>query len=145
MSGGWGVVQRELQTIWDTRGRLEPADVVEVARNPKNPLHKRFTWDDTEAARLHRLNEASALIRSVHITVRTVHGSGRVRAFVSPRGASDDRYLPVKEAGANRELSALVLQQMRRDIENLVRKYAHLAEFWDMADELVMLRKVPQT
>ncbi len=53
-------------------GRLLPEDVVLAAREPNSPLHRHFTWDDTEAARLRRLDEARALIRSVRV-IHTVH------------------------------------------------------------------------
>ncbi len=50
-------------------GRLTAEQVVEDARDPDSPLHGYFTWDDTEAANAHRLNEARALIRSVKVVV----------------------------------------------------------------------------
>ncbi len=138
----WDVIQRELQEIWDHRGKLDAADVVKVAKSPKHPLHKYFTWDDTEAARLRRLDEARFLIRHVNIEVETIHGGrpNRVRAFVAVNRPSTG-YAPTKDVGANKELSTLVLRQMKRDIENLVRKYEHLAEFWGLVDELLMPKR----
>lgn len=59
----------ELRALQNPDGRLLPADVVAAARSPDSPLHKHFTWDDSEAARLRRLDEARALIRRVNIEV----------------------------------------------------------------------------
>lgn len=55
-------------------GQLDPVDVVEAARDPASPMHPFFEWDDTEAARQHRLGQARQLIRRVKIevTVRDV-------------------------------------------------------------------------
>lgn len=60
-------------------GRLDPADVVEAARDPASPLHGYFEWDDTEAARQHRLGQARQLIRRIKIetVVHSVPLSGR--------------------------------------------------------------------
>lgn len=52
-------------------GRLTPDVVVSEAKNPKHPLHDYFTWDDSEAAHLHRIHEARSLIRSVRVQFET--------------------------------------------------------------------------
>lgn len=64
-----GDVQRELGRIADAHGRLDPEDVVRAAADDDSPLHARFEWDDTRAGHLYRLEQARALIRSVHIPV----------------------------------------------------------------------------
>jgi hypothetical protein len=46
---------------------LHPSDVVDIAKDPQNALHDFFTWDDSEAARLRRLDEARYLIRSIEV------------------------------------------------------------------------------
>lgn len=50
-------------------GRLDPELVVQEAANPDSPLHSRFEWDDTEAARKYRNVQAGVLIRHIKITV----------------------------------------------------------------------------
>lgn len=50
-------------------GRLDPEVVVQEAANPDSPLHSRFEWDDTEAARRYRNVQAGVLIRLIKITV----------------------------------------------------------------------------
>ena len=43
--------KEELEYIRQSNGGfLRPQDVVEYARNQETELHKRFTWDDGEAA-----------------------------------------------------------------------------------------------
>jgi len=63
-----------LTALEQANGLLDPVDVVEAARDPASPMHDFFEWDDSEAARLHRLGQARQLIRRVKIevTVRDV-------------------------------------------------------------------------
>ena len=63
-------------------GVLMVDDVLEVARDETNVLHKHFEWDDSEAAKQFRREQARSLIQRCKITVgdnTPVH----VRAFVS--------------------------------------------------------------
>lgn len=54
----------ELQDIFEqNNGVLRAEDVVEFAKNPATELHSKFTWEDTEAARLWRLHQADRIIR----------------------------------------------------------------------------------
>lgn len=53
-------------------GDLDPADVVEAARDPASPLHPFFEWNNDEAAEQWRIGQARLLIRRVKIQV-TVH------------------------------------------------------------------------
>ena len=49
-------------------GKVSPDAIVEAAKKKTHPLHKLFTWDDTEAAAKFRLAEAGSLLRSIEIT-----------------------------------------------------------------------------
>lgn len=54
----------ELLDLYERKGNVLLAEhVVEFARNEKTALHKHFTWDDTEAATLWRLQQARNIIR----------------------------------------------------------------------------------
>lgn len=60
-------VAQELLRLYEQHGKLTAELVVEAARDPDSPLHSAFTWDDAEAARERRLEQARSLIRSVVI------------------------------------------------------------------------------
>lgn len=47
----------------DKKEKLTPSEIVKEAEDPKSPLHPYFTWEDTEAARLWRLEEARIVIK----------------------------------------------------------------------------------
>ena len=121
-----------LQAIYDQRGRLTPALVVDTARPADNPLHDSFEWDDTVAGEAHRRHQASQLIRSVKIhDNRNPKRPRHIREYVSVARGDDPQptYMPTVDAMADEFTRALVLQAMERDIAALKRKYSHLKEF----------------
>jgi hypothetical protein len=62
-------VADRLSQLEQESGNLNPADVVEDARDPASPLHDFFEWDDDVAAQQWRLSQARLLIRRVKIQV----------------------------------------------------------------------------
>jgi hypothetical protein len=73
-------------------GGLPPETVVERAQDPSSPIHRYFNWDDGEAARLYRVEQARLLCRSIHIVVRGSDGNETTRAFhaITVRVRGDD-------------------------------------------------------
>jgi hypothetical protein len=121
-----------LQAIYDQRGELTPALVVDLARPEDHPLHDRFEWNDAIAGEVHRREQARRLIRSVKITDnRNPKRPRHIREFVSVSRGSDPQptYMPTVDAVADEFTRALVLQAMEREIAALKRKYSHLKEF----------------
>lgn len=122
-----------LQDINDRRGRLDPADVVDAARQETSPLHRYFTWDDASAAVAHRLEQARALIRRVKIVYKDEpeQPPRRVRAFINvdPGGESVSRsYLPLDAVAADDVLRERALAEAKRDLDMLAAKYRHLGD-----------------
>lgn len=84
------------------KDRLTPTDVVEDAADDRSPLHALFEWDDGEAARQYRLDQARNVIRTieVQITIRTVRvlcsayvrdpDRGRGQGYVAVTSVTDD-------------------------------------------------------
>jgi hypothetical protein len=63
-------------------GQLTPAKVLKDAASSTSPLHDLFEWDDNEAARQYRLNQARTLISSFEITVTINQVEVNVQEFV---------------------------------------------------------------
>lgn len=125
-------VREILLDIRAKHGDLTPEILVQVAKSPKHPLHSRFTWDDTEAAKKWRLEEGAHLIRSVRIVREDrPDAPADLRAFVAVRGADGHRasYVPTEVAMEDEFTRELVLRQMKRDWETLRRRYQHMSEF----------------
>lgn len=68
-------------------GTLTDEGIVQAASAKRHVLHKLFEWDDTEAARMHRLTQARSLLRSFRVTY-VERPETPVRAFQVQRKAS---------------------------------------------------------
>lgn len=82
---------KELEKIREKRGKLTPYDVVEEAKDEKNPLHHEFVWDDSQAAKMYRLAQARRLIKAVCVRVDEVE---RHPVYYNVRVATGNCYEP---------------------------------------------------
>lgn len=116
-----------LQGLASASGTLIPEEVVREARKKKSPLHPWFEWDDTEAARQYRLEQARDLIRSVAVTY-IQHGEEQttVRAFVhlGDQDGYEDTTIVLQIA----DRRALLLQRALRELESVRKKYEDIEE-----------------
>lgn len=125
----------QLQEIYDRRGELTPALVVEEARDEQHPLHDRFEWDDAIAAEAWRREQAHELIRSVRVVYREADDTSpekSVRAFHAVRTERGHVYEPAEEIREDEFKRQLVLRDMEREWRALQRRYEGFAEFVDM-------------
>jgi hypothetical protein len=136
------LIETGLRSIWEQRGRLVPAEVVDLAADQAHPLHPMFEWSDSEAARRYRIGQATAMIRSVKITVTTARDGEtddfRIRSWVSARAAGEPGpgYLPEEEIRLRPDQRERVLRQMMRELNAFRRRYSHMAEFWSAIEQL---------
>lgn len=124
-----------LQAIYDGRGELTPALVVDEARPEDHPLHNRFEWDDAKAGEAWRREQAAQLIRSVKIIyAKTRKGPKDVRAYTAVRGEQSHQanYMPTEEALADDFTRQLILRDMKREWQAFKRRYEHMAEFAEL-------------
>lgn len=129
-------VGEELERIrQEHNGILKAEDVLAEAKDDGSPLHGAFTWDDGEAAMLHRLNEARKLIVSIRVFSPTV--AKPVPCFVNVRTPDRGRgYLPTVEALTDEDLRVRVMMEIQVAIEAIERKYAHYREITDILDRV---------
>lgn len=128
----------QLQTIYDERGKLTPALVVETARAADHPLHERFEWDNEIAGEAYRRVQAAELIRSVR--VRDTRGNDesdvrcKVRQFVSVQRSDDPErsYEPVSDVLADPLRRAMLLREMERDWRLFKQRWSHMTEFAEL-------------
>lgn len=117
----------------DLGAGFRPAAVVEDAAAESSPLHPAFTWDDGEAARKRREDEARYLIRHV-VVVREAAGetpAREVRAFVSvvERVSESDRYMPVVQAMSDDEYRDQIVDRALREAVAWRHRYEDIREF----------------
>jgi hypothetical protein len=119
-------------------GVLMIDDVLQAAQNEDNILHRHFEWDDTEAAKQFRREQARSLIQKCKITILDSTPT-HVRAFIS---LPSDR-----EAGGGYRMVANVLgnEDMKEEFEHDIRltiarwtKKLHLLDV-DLAKLIVQL------
>lgn len=126
-------------------GLLRPADVVEEARDENSPLHGAFCWDDTEAARLYRLDQAQRLIRKFKVVIEESKGKTiEVPVFI---GVSTDRtstkdenpYRLAEEVAKNKNLLEVAEADALGQLKALKNRYSYLKRFqqlWNLIDSL---------
>lgn len=109
-------------------GILRPPAVVEAARDPKNPLHDEFQWDDTEAAHQYRLWQARELIVKVRV-VLSDSAPGAIQAFVSL--ASDRQeggYRHIVDVMRDDDMREQLIRSALADLNRWRRKYKAVSD-----------------
>lgn len=129
-------------------GLLNPAHVVDHARDPASVLHAEFEWHDDQAAESYRLAQAGALIRRVKFTlVRQEAGSRRIsigttRAFQS-RGSmrkEEGGYESVEQIMSDPDKRNELIDQVLRELGAYRKRYSDLvalAEIWTAIDDAI--------
>ena len=77
---------------------IKTEKIVESATSLKSPIHKYFEWDDTEAGRLFRLQQARNLMESLVVDVRVEGQKVEQRAYFSVKTPNSKAYVSVKVA-----------------------------------------------
>lgn len=136
------VVTEALLEIHAREGHVDPWTVVDIARDPKHPLHEYFEWDDSAAAQGFRVIQATGLIRSVRVKITTITDGkpksvrGFLPASITGRDLPPYSYLSQDDIAADPIARESVLRQMQRDISALERRYNDLDEFWQSVASL---------
>ena len=125
-------------------GIITPAAVVAAAEPEDSPLHGVFCWDDTEAARLYRLDQAQRLIR--RFAVKITDEKGRqfevpmfVNLSVDRVGTKDENpYRMTEDVAKCEDLLAVAVRDALEQLEALRERYRHLKQLdviWRAIDE----------
>jgi len=152
--GNAGEMYKRLAEMYEENGEsLRAEDIVTEAEDSDSPFHEWFEWDDSAAARMHRLKQARDLIGSVDIVRKDdprVDSDGRIRAFVNiTRNVVDDdgnesverTYVPTVRAMEDEEQRELMLKQAMADFKNLERKYGALNELATIFETVADVRE----
>ena len=106
-----------------------PEMILEYAKNPDSELHKCFTWDDSEAARLYRLHEARVICESLKVVVEDVDESKQPRTFrIIEHDHKEKAYKPVSIIVRQEDSYARLLAQARSELETFRVRYQRLTE-----------------
>lgn len=129
------VIKEALEQIYEDHGELVPEDVVEAARPRNHPLHECFEWNDTEAGKQYRIQQARRLIMRVRIEWVSPEGETKsVRAYASKfqAGKVPPGYHRIDTDFDSEMDRAYLLRSMEREWKSFRARWEHLAEFWGM-------------
>ena len=141
------VFGRELEKISkDNNGKMAAKDVVEAAKNPNNPLHNYFEWDDSEAANRHRLWQARNLINHLTVVVKYNGSQKEHKAFFSvnstPTGEKMNKtYVTISKVLEEPQLREQVIKDALREIEYWKTKYEQYLELKKIFNAIEQTKK----
>lgn len=149
------VAAHELRKLYERDRAVTPAAIVAAASDEASPLHPVFEWDDSEAARAYREQQASHLTRSLVVTYRKTDGelTPPIRAFVKLVSSADDPaldieteeavqpkvYLPIRQVMDEAEHRRRYVRQALQELGTWRRRYRDISEFasiFEMIDRL---------
>ena len=139
------VAAAEVQSLMDKKGgKIEASDVLEVAESPKNPLHPEFEWNDSKAAREHRLLQARNLLNGIKVIYVTVeHGESKTYevSFSSAIANTDEGgqahyYISTEEGLRKPDQRAEMLENALSELRAFKKKYAALNELAAVLDAI---------
>ena len=127
----------------DGGGVLYPPQVVKSAQSKKSPLHELFDWDDSEAAKKWRLEQARGLIRAYVVMIPYEDGAVTHRAYVSMSNdrAGDGGYTPIQVVMDDTTKREMLLEQAKRELKSVQNKYGilkELASVWAEIDKAMI-------
>lgn len=127
----------------EKRSSLTAENVVADAKKKSSPLHGLFCWDDTEAARLYREEQARWLIRQViQITIRgDEYRDIESRAFVNVIVADERQYVSMNTAMTTPSLRNQMLENALREMGVFERKYRDLIELSEVFAAIQAVRE----
>lgn len=119
------VAGEELDRIYQDRGKLDAADVVDESRPEEAVLHPCFEWDDPKAAELYRQQQARNLINCIVTVVDTPKNKQvETRAFVH----LEQSYHPLTVVVIDTEKLYQLKLSAFRELKAFRKKYQNVAE-----------------
>jgi hypothetical protein len=117
------LIRARYKVIRAQYGAVTPRNIVDDARDPKSPLHRFFEWDNTAAAEAYRLSQAGDLMRRVQVYVTHEGVKQPARVYVSIVRNDIRQYEETTKAMTNPVSRQALLDQMKRDVESVIRRY----------------------
>jgi len=107
----------------DNKGEITPLDVVNSARSKSSILNKYFDWDDTEAAKQWRLQQARNIMNHIIEVIVIDDGKNtevKVKAYYSINAVNNKTaYVPLAVMLSNKDYKKEVLLKALNIIEDL--------------------------
>lgn len=135
------------QTVGETLERIEARDGIitreaflEESRPETSPTHGCFEWDDSVAAEKYRLNQSSAIIRDIKVTISGDNSEPvRTMAFLNIKPnptAQTAEYQSADIAISATDTRQIILQNALDELNRFRVKYRELVELSGVFDEI---------
>ncbi len=140
-------IRRALLAIVErNNGVLNPAHVLEAARDEEHVLHRFFEWDDAKAGDAYRLAQVGALVRRLRLTIIRPATAPREVAISTTRSYQSRPSMRGQGGGyegigailSDDEKRGELLAQVLRELSAYRRRYAELSELqtvWIAVDD----------
>lgn len=132
------IVARELKRIEEREGEIRPARIVEIASDPKHPLHRFiFRLSEKKAAHEWRIAEARRLCQAVRVVFTDEEGEevGDAPSLVSVVTSGDGtssiktrRYISIERAYADPDIRRTMIEEALAEADAWARRHANLVE-----------------
>ncbi len=108
-------------------GLLKAEDVVEAAKDASSPLHPLFEWDDSEAAKQFRIQQARQVVRAyIRFEPRTARNVRGLVSLPSDRCATGG-YRTTEQILQNDEWVAQMVAEVAAKVRSLKGQYSYLS------------------
>lgn len=132
-------VQDELKRIHDRDGGLEPAVVLDEARDEGSILHGLFEWDDAKAGHQFRLDQARGIIRVAVVVISEV-SNAPVREYININDEQRGRaYRETQSVLTDKRLYELAKRDALLQLSRLGQRYRHIQELSPIWNEVTRL------
>lgn len=107
-----------------------PATIVESAADPSSPAHGLFEWDDSRAAREHRLVQARVILGSFVIETEVTTKGKKTRDIEVPfvSRSAPGSYEITTRAMRTPEKRDFIVREALSEAQRWRRRYSHLSE-----------------
>lgn len=130
-------VGKELEKI-ETLGELNNEAVLKYAEeHPKSELYKCFDWDDTEASKKWRLNQASRIICSISVEIKE-EPTVKQRIYVNVRSSETGKrkFKNIRDVLENDDEYNQLVNKAKEDFNKCKEKYDTIINRDDLKDIL---------
>lgn len=133
------IVGAEMEKIEKRDGQVTSRSLLEAGRPEGSALHKLFEWDDTKAAELYRLKQATDVITHIHVVVDE-RPEEPFRAFVNIKQSDGQtetgQYINIRSAMENEETRRVVLGAALAEMKRFSQKYGQYKELAGVFDAI---------
>lgn len=129
-----------LTKLSEKEEEITPKKLVDIARNPKCPIHKCFEWNDTKAAEKYRLDQARNILSCVKIKFITNGKPLTTRAFVNIKSKKGQFYTSIKIAAKNKNYMEYLYDEGKKELFRIKKKYATIKKFNKIFNEINKLK-----